>query len=117
MYGVGPSVANVTANGEEIVSVTEVGLSNICEYEYNNGKTVEITVDKGNVVGIEIYFISTSLDGEINIDNIYDYEILEDIEKNKYLTDLEKDLLVKDAVKRYEMDHVVYKKRNKCNFL
>ena len=45
MYGVGPSVANVTANGEEIVSVIEGGLSSICTYIYNNGKSVDVYIE------------------------------------------------------------------------
>ena len=55
MYGVGPSVANVTANGEEIVSVTEVGLCRKCIYLYDNDAGV-LNANKTGLATTDVYY-------------------------------------------------------------
>ena len=104
MYGVGPSVANVTAYGEEIVGVTEVGLSRRCIYLYNNNKMVGVSVADYKVEGITI-----SVTG-IQNGNRYpiwgrDYNRLSEEEKNEFFPVAEMELVTQDAIKRYRADH------------
>ena len=108
MYGVGPSVANVTANGEEIVNVIEYGLcSRVC-YIYNNNKKIHVKPFNGGIVAI------FSLD-IINLASIDNTESI-NIEKHKFVTIEEEELLLQDAQRRYEKDHKI-SRTNKCNLL
>ena len=108
MYGVGPSVANVTANGEEIVGVTEYGLcSQVC-YMYNSDKIVHVRPLDGGIIKI------FSLD----LNNLCCIDDIESVNKNKYkyITVEEEQLLLQDAQRRYRRDHRI-SRTNKCNLL
>ena len=112
MYGVGPSVANVTANGEEIVSVTEWGLSSMCDYTYNSNKHVSICVNKGKITNIEISFLNS----DYEILELHVYNNLTQEQKNSFFPNEEKELLTQDALRRYKADHRK-PKGGICNFL
>lgn len=104
MYGVGPSVANVTANGEEIVSVTEVGLCRKCIYLYDNNKMVTVSVADCKVSDIAICITGIHNDSRYPIWGC-NYNRLNEEEKNEFFPVAEMELVTQDAIRRYETDH------------
>ena len=105
MYGVGPSVANVTANGEEIVRVAEWGLCSEVVYTYSNNKQITIYLNKNAVTNIDVCFIITDLDGKYKSSERYKYNNLTKEQKEKFFPNEEKNLLIQDALRRYRADH------------
>ena len=112
MYGLGLSVANVTANGEEIVSVNEGGLSNICTYIYNNGKSVDVYIDKGRVIKI---IVDIPHAGAFGLSKDFNYEELSSKQKESWFNNNEKQMVIEDAIRRYRSDHKIHS--GSCKFL
>ena len=113
MYGVGPSVANVTANGEEIIEVTETGLCEECMYKYDNFKKVKIYITNNKVTSIKLVVPV----GDFGIPTNFNYTELTEDQRDSWFNDKEKQLLTQDALKRYKSGHIIYKHKDRCGIL
>lgn len=106
MYEI-PKVANVTANGEEIVRVIENGFGFSFEFYYNNEKIV--AVDAGG----KIYLID-----DTNIDKMFCGETITDDIIDKYTTKEEREILIRYSVDGYNRCHIYHRDKHKyCSFL
>lgn len=104
MYGVGPNVANVTANGEQIVRVIKLGSYSTCIYEYDNSKNVNIKIKDGKITKVSVLFYNENED----ILWCRNYDDLTEEEKEKYLPEAEYEFVTEDAIGRYKVYNMRY---------
>lgn len=106
MYEI-PKVANVTANGEEIVQVIENGFGFSFEFHYSNKKIV--AVDAGG----KIYLID-----DMSINKMFYRETITDDVVDKYTTKKEREVLIEYSINGYNRYHIHHRdKYGYCFFL